>query len=158
MAPHDPGYGRLCGGLLPRTEERRLAVDEHNRVDYSNLDFIHNIEKGRPICRIFPPVEGRPGKTVLGKEIPPNPVKPAAVPKGRNTELSEDGRTLIAASPGHVEFTGRSFQVKPVMEVPGNVDFSVGNINFLGDVHIHGDVLSGFTVRAMGNIVVDAAW
>ena len=40
------------------------------------------------------------------------------------------------------------------MDIPGNVDFSTGNINFLGDVNIRGDVLSGFTVRAMGNIQV----
>ncbi len=55
---------------------------------------------------------------------------------------------------GHVEFSGRTFQVKPVLDIPGNVDFSVGNINFLGDVCIHGDICSGFTVRAMGNITV----
>jgi uncharacterized protein (DUF342 family) len=43
------------------------------------------------------------------------------------------------------------------MDIPGNVDFSTGNITFLGDVNVHGDVLSGFSVRAMGNIHVDGA-
>ncbi len=60
----------------------------------------------------------------------------------------------MASIAGDVEFTGRSFQVKPVLEVPGNVDFSTGNIKFLGDVSIKGDVLTGFTVRAMGSIWV----
>ena len=34
------------------------------------------------------------------------------------------------------------------------MDFSTGDINFLGDVCIHGDICSGFTVRAIGNITV----
>ena len=61
----------------------------------------------------------------------------------------------MAAKTGHVEFNGRTFQVKPVMEINGNVDYSTGHINFLGDVHVHGDVCTGFTVRAMGNITID---
>lgn len=141
--------------LFPREEERKLTIDENNRVDYTDLHFIHNVEKDGVICRIIPPTDGIPGKTVQGKEIPAKNGKPATVPKGRNTALSEDGRALVATITGHVEFSGRSFQVKPVLEIPGNVDFSVGNINFLGDVCIHGDICSGFSVRAMGTITVD---
>ena len=140
--------------LFPRTEERKLTIDENNRVDYSDLNFIHNVEKDGVICRIIPPTDGIPGRTVQGKAVTAKNGKAAAAPKGRNTALSEDGRTLTATMTGHVEFSGRSFQVKPVLEIPGNVDFSVGNINFLGDVCIHGDICSGFTVRAMGTITV----
>lgn len=140
--------------LFPRTQERKLTADENNRVDYTNLNFIHNVEQGGVICRIFPPTNGTPGRTVQNQEIPARNGKPASAPKGRNTELSEGGRTLVATITGHVEFSGRSFQVKPVLDIPGNVDFSVGNINFLGDVCIHGDVCSGFSVQAMGTITV----
>lgn len=140
---------------FPRKRERKPAVDEHNRVDYMNLNFIHNVKAGEIICRITPPTEGEPGRTVRNREIAARNGKPAVVPKGRNTVLSEDGLTLMAAISGNVEFSGRSFQVSQVMEIPGNVDYSVGNINFLGDVHIHGDICRGFTVRAMGNITVD---
>ena len=62
--------------------------------------------------------------------------------------------SLLASSSGHVEFSGRAFQVKPLLDIPANVDFSTGDINFLGDVCIHGDICSGFTVRAIGNITV----
>ncbi len=140
--------------LFPRTEERKLTVDENNRVDYTNLDFIHNVEKDGVICRIVPPTQGEPGRTVQDQAVPAKAGKPASVPKGRNTAVSEDGQSLVSTITGHVEFSGRTFQVKPVLDIPGNVDFSVGNINFLGDVCIHGDICSGFTVRAMGNITV----
>ena len=140
--------------MFPRTEERKLTIDENNRADYSDLHFIHNVEKGGVICRIIPPTDGITGRTVQGKAVTAKNGKPAAAPKGRNTALSEDGRTLVSTLAGHVEFSGRSFQVKPVLDIPGNVDFSVGNINFLGDVCIHGDICSGFSVRAMGTITV----
>lgn len=141
--------------LFPRTEERKLTIDETGRVDYSDLHFIHNVEQGGVICHIVPPTNGIPGRTVQGAELPARDGKPVSAPKGRNTELSEDGTALISTIPGHVEFSGRSFQVKPVLDIPGNVDYSVGNINFLGDVCIHGDICSGFSVRAMGTITVD---
>ncbi|MCI8437897.1 MAG: DUF342 domain-containing protein [Oscillospiraceae bacterium] len=141
--------------LFARKIEREVTVDEFNQVDYSSLNLVQNVEEGAVICRIILPTEGVPGKTVQGKEIPARNGRPAAVPQGRNTEVSEDGTKLVATRSGHVEFTGRAFMVKPLLDIPGDVDFSVGSINFLGDVHVHGDICSGFTVRATGNITVD---
>ncbi len=140
---------------FPRKKSRELSVNESGHVNYAELNIINNADIGDVICQIVEPVAGVHGRTVFDKEIPAKDGKKAAVPKGRNTELSEDGSTLTAAKPGHVEFDGRNFQVKPVMDIGRNVDYSTGNINFLGDIHVHGDVCSGFTVRAMGNITVD---
>ncbi len=152
--PMIPGlHGRVVD-LFPRVEERKLTVDENNRVDFTELNFIHNVEQGGVICQIFPATEGTPGITVQDQPIPIRPGKPVVIPQGRNTEVSEDGQALIASIAGHVEFSGRGFQVKPVLDIPGNVDFSVGDISFLGDVCVHGDICSGFTVRATGSITV----
>lgn len=141
--------------LFSREIKKTAAVDEFGRVDYTSLDLIQNINKGDTICKIFPPTQGTAGRTVLDKEVIARDGRPAVVPSGRNTELSEDGTRLIASRTGHVEFTGRNFQVKAVFYVNGNVDFSTGNVNFWGDVHVRGDVSSGFTVRATGTITVD---
>ncbi len=157
VATGKPAFDGANGNIVdsfPREAVRSLEVDEFDRVDYTALNLIHNVKQGQEICRLIKPTEGEPGRTVLDTEIPAKCGKSVPLPKGRNTEISEDGTLLIASIAGDVEFTGRSFQVKPVLEIPGNVDFSTGNINFLGDINIRGDVLSGFTVRAMGNIQV----
>ena len=146
--------GRIID-MFSRRPERKLVVDEFNRVDYASISFIQNAEEGDTICRIIAPTKGEGGKTVLGQDLPARDGKPAAVPKGRNTALNDQGDALVATKTGHVEFNGRTFQVKPVMDIDGNVDYSTGHINFLGDVHVHGDICTGFTVRAMGNITVD---
>ena len=146
--------GRIID-MFKRKPDRELAVDEYNRVDYASISFIQNASEGDVICRVVAPTKGEGGKTVLGQELPARDGRPATVPKGRNTALNAEGDALVATKTGHVEFNGRTFQVKPVLEIEANVDYSTGHINFLGDVHVHGDVCTGFTVRAMGNITVD---
>lgn len=141
--------------MFSRQPERKLVVDEFNRADYTAISSIQNAEEGDVICRIIAPTKGEGGKTVLGQELPTRDGRPAAPPKGRNTALNDQGDALVATRTGHVEFNGRAFQVRPVMDIDGNVDYSTGHINFLGDAHVHGDVCTGFTVRAMGNITVD---
>jgi uncharacterized protein (DUF342 family) len=44
--------------------------------------------------------------------------------------------------------------IVPVYEVAGDLDYSVGNIDFPGDVIVRGDVRSGFAITATGSIVV----
>ncbi len=61
----------------------------------------------------------------------------------------------MATQSGHLEYANEGFQVRPVLEINSDVDYSTGNIDFPGDVHIHGDVRENFEVRAKGNIVVD---
>lgn len=141
--------------FFSRIDKRQIEVDEFDRVDYTSLNLVQSAAEGDVICEAVPPTNAVPGRTVLDKEIPGRDGKAAALPKGRNTEISEDGSKLLASTSGRVEFSGRSFQIKSMLDVEGNVDYSTGNINFLGDVHIRGDVCSGFFVRSVGNITVD---
>ena len=87
------------------------------------------------------PVRGRRGT------MPP-------VPQGRNIVYSEDRDRLLAACEGNLTFRSGRFHVENVFTVSGNVDNSVGNINFTGSVVIHGDVLEGYSVKAKGDITV----
>lgn len=139
---------------FPRVLEWSLEANEYDQVDYTALNLICNVKEGEEICRLIKPTEGEPGRTVTDQEIPAKSGKSVPLPRGKNTDISEDGDSLLAAISGHLEFTGHCFQVKPVLDIPGDVDFSTGNIKFLGDVNIKGDILSGFAVRAMGNIQV----
>lgn len=137
-----------------RHVERLPEMDEFGNVDYTSLGSEQNVKKGDLICEAIPPTEGIAGRTVLNQELRCRNGKSVSLPKGKNTEIGEDGNKLLASIDGRVEFSGRYFSVRPLLEVHGNVDYSTGNINFIGDVLIHGDVCSGFSVRAMGDIKV----
>lgn len=140
---------------IPRKLHPFSNPDELANMDYNMLHLVSEIQKGDIICEITPPTQAVPGRTVRGTTIPGyNGVK-AEIPAGRNTTISEDGKYLVAMRSGHVQFSGRNFFVKAVLDIPGNVDQSTGDIHFLGDIHIHGDVTDGCTIRAMGNIQID---
>lgn len=157
IARGKPAFNGENGNIIdnfPRVIERTLEANEYDQVDYTSLNLIHNVNQGQEICRLIKPTEGEPGYTVLNEEIPAKSGKDVPLPKGRNTEISEDGTQLLASIAGSVEFSGSTFHVNPLLEIAGDVDFSTGSINFMGDVNIRGNVRSGFTVRASGNIRV----
>ena len=150
-----PGKNGSVIDLYSRQPFHDLPVDDLNRVDFVALRTTQNVDKDAVICRINPPTPGIAGRTVTDKELPTRDGIPAVAPMGRNTALNEDGSALVATRDGGLEFTGKAFQVNPLLEIEGNVDYSSGSVNFLGDVHVHGDVCSGFTVRAMGSVKID---
>lgn len=158
LAKGKPARNGTDGRIIEHFErvvERKFEVDEHDRVDYASLHFFQSVEAGGVICEAVLPTPGEPGRTVLDQEVPAKDGKEAPLTKGQNTEISEDGTKLLATQAGHVEYVGKTFQVKAVLEIDDNVDYSTGNINYMGDVHIRGRVCSGFSVRAAGNITVD---
>ena len=140
---------------FPRTVAKEVKIDENGVADYRAGSYVQLIEKGTVICDIEPPQPGTAGVRVDGKIIEPKPVRSAHIPAGTNTVLTEDGKKLVAAREGHLEFTNGAFQVRALLEVKGDVDYSTGNIDFSGNVHVCGDIRENFTVRASGTIAVD---
>ena len=47
---------------------------------------------------------------------------------------------------------GDSFWVSEVLEIPGDVDYSTGHIDFPGDVIVQGQIKQGFKVKAGGSL------
>ena len=150
-----PGTDGQVLNRHPLATNQPAPIQAFDHIDYRKLNLVQDIKKDEIICEIVPPTRGASGNTVSGTLIPGQDGKPARVPQGRNTVLTPDGRYLIAGRDGHLEYSGRNFQVKPVLEIFDSIDPTKGDINFLGDIHIYGDICCGATVRAMGNIQVD---
>jgi len=130
--------------------------DEQGNVDYKQLNIIQNVKKGDKLVEVFPPVPGESGMTVYGDEIPPKPGKEAARPAGKNASPEAGNKNvLIADMDGHVVKRGNSVEVVPLLVVKGDVDYSTGNIDFIGSVQIGGDVKSGFSVKARDDIEIE---
>ncbi len=136
-------------------------VLEDGSVDYRDLDIFESVEENDLLAEIIPPGDGADGMTVTGKTVPAQRGKAAKPPKGKNTRLSEDGLKLFAAKSGRVDYIAGLVEVSDMLRIPGDVNMSVGNIDFPGDVEIKGNVLANFTVKATGNVevwgVVEAA-
>ena len=134
---------------------KSVKVDSDGVADYRALNYIQTIREGDVICDIVPPREGTAGVRLDGTVMEPAAVKPAKAPAGKYTKVTEDGLQLVAEKTGHLEHDGTNFFIKILLDIPGDVDYSTGNLDYNGDIHIHGDVRAGFEVRASGNIIVD---
>ncbi len=128
--------------------------DEKGFVDYKNLGLIRNIHENDEIAVITLPEEGKDGKDIRGVAMKAAPGKPAPYTIGTGTKLSDNGLKILASIDGHVCYRDKTFCVEPVVTIKGDVDVSVGNIDFLGDVVIKGEVMEGFTVTAGKDITI----
>lgn len=140
---------------FPHALPKEVKLDENGVADYRAANYVQLVEKDAVICDIVLPQPGTAGIRVDGKIVEPKTVRPAHVPAGTNTVVTEDGKQLVAARDGHLELVNGTFHVRALLEVKGDVDYSTGNIDFPGDVHICGDVRENFVVRAAGTIAVD---
>jgi len=125
-------------------------------VDLHNLHRIHNVKKGERLAVIHPPEEGIPGKSVRGLPIPPRPGKKAKVFRGTcvSSDPSEPD-VLTASEDGHflVRKDG-TIEVQPVLTIRGDIDFSTGDIDFIGSLIVTGDVKSDFVLKVKKNIEI----
>lgn len=127
---------------------------EDGRVDYRELNLVVSVSKGTLLARKTPPEDGKPGTNVYGREIPAKRGRDLVLPAGKGVERSEDGMNFYAAADGCPVATGKQIKVLPVYEIPGDVDFSTGNVYFMGNIVVRGYVRSGFKIFASGNVEV----
>jgi len=128
--------------------------EKNGRVDFKEQNLIENVEAGQLLAKKVVLQQGEPGSTVTGRSLTANPGKDIELEFGKNVKLSDDGLTIIAVINGQVLLTGGKINVEPVYTVEGDVNMHTGNILFLGTVVVKGNVESGFTVKAAGNIEV----
>lgn len=157
VAAWKPAVNGVDGTITYRYEKKvdiAPVEDEHGFVDYKNLGLVRTIHKGDVIADITLPTPGEPGMDVRGKVLRQIPGKKASYSIGTNTALTDDGTQIVATTDGNINFKGGAFYIDQVVTISGDVDASVGNINFVGDVIVKGEVQEGFKISSNANIVV----
>ncbi|WP_433943309.1 DUF342 domain-containing protein [Paenibacillus sp. SN-8-1] len=136
-------------------EQHGPNENEDGSVDYKDVVRLNNMHRGQLIAELVPPVPGKAGLAVTGEEIPFKPGKEARFKIGKNVVLNPEQNALYAAIDGLVTRTDRGkINVFPIYEINGDVDYNIGNINFVGTVIVRGNVLTGFRISAAGDIRV----
>jgi len=137
-------------------DNRKVVKErEDGTVDFFNVDNVSNVVAGQLLAVKIPRTFGTDGIDVYGNPISAKPGKDIKVKLGQNVYYDQEKESIYAKVAGQVSVTddGR-INVFDVFEVKGNLDLSVGNIDFVGNVVIRGDVPSGFKVRAKGDITI----
>ncbi len=137
---------------------RKSLKPKHNEdgsVNYHDLNIISKVEEGQRLATLIPAVPGTSGKDVLGGELKPKEVQDLKLSFANNIRISEDGKELYSEVTGHASLVQGKVFVSGVYEVPADVDNSIGDINYPGNVHVKGNVKSGFIIHANGDIIVE---
>ncbi len=133
---------------------RMRQVGEDEKADFKNLDLFERVTKDQLLVTKHLPIEGRAGMNVIGQSVPPLPGKLYNLPIGKNTYASDDKLKLHAQTGGSVEYANGTVRVSNCYVIDKNVDLSVGNIDFDGDVRVNGNVLAGYNIKATGSVEV----
>ncbi|KMQ52472.1 Serine phosphatase RsbU, regulator of sigma subunit [Chitinispirillum alkaliphilum] len=148
------GEDALIDFVVDVNPQLKPEIKNDGSVDYRNVRAFTPVSDGQILVKKTMATAGKDGISVTGEPIPAEPGSDKPLPKGRNTEVSEDGTELLSLKNGIVCEENGLVCVKEILAIHGNVDFSVGNIKHSGDVQINGDVLPGFSVEANGDITI----
>ena len=129
--------------------------NDDGSVDFHKLDIISHCNKGDLLATLTPIDLGKPGIDVCGNIIKPLKVNNRVLRHGKNIRLSSDGLQMFSEVDGHVSLTDGRVFVSDTYEISADVDASTGDINYDGNVVVRGNVITGFQVRAKGDIEVN---
>ena len=135
-------------------DTQEFVEDEFGNVNYRDLGFIRNIQEGTVIAEITPETQGEPGIDIRGSVVAACPGRQPAFIVGNGVVLTEDGRRLIAAVSGNLRWNKNHFVVDKEVVINGDVDASVGNIDFIGNVIVKGNTNEGYEIRSNGSVTV----
>ncbi len=127
----------------------------NGKIDFRERKMFVGVNKGQIIATQVPPTEGTPGLDVLGKAIPQIPGKLIPVTVSDDAEFDEEAGVVRATHSGILSMVSEnSIKVCAKQLIPGNIDFSTGNVESKNAVEIGGAVLPGFKVKTHGDLLL----
>ncbi len=140
--------------VQPTSPNPRYDVGEDGTIDYRQLNLIENCFAGQRVASVLPPGPGRSGKNVFGEELPPVPGKPVAVRPGQGVVVSSNGREFTSEIEGRLVFEDDTLSISATLEITRDIDYAVGNVDFVGKVVVKGSLLDGFYINAKRGVEV----
>jgi len=129
-------------------------VDRSHGWNFREVMRIPMVTEGDCLAELIPSTEGEDGITIQNQVVKAKPGKPSFIEEGENVAFDATDNCFYAKAEGQVRFGVSSIHVHTVFEVKEDISYKIGNIDFLGTVIIHGDVPTGFTIKATGDIKV----
>lgn len=140
--------------VYEQKNEKKPKVKEDGSVDFYALIEISNVEKGQLLAKKIPATQGIDGVTVTDEIVKAKDGLDYPIKAGKNVVVDKISQAVYSLIDGQVSMTNDKINVFPVYEVNGDLDFGIGNIDFVGNVVIRGNIPAGFRVKSGGDIRV----
>lgn len=128
------------------SENNLLEEDSEGSIDYKSIGHVKHVVDGQVLCQLIKGTDGEDGVDVFGKAIKKKAGKRLNLSCGENVCIEED--KVIALSDGKAYLKNGKISVVKLHEIASDVDIKTGNISFVGDIVIHGEVKDNMKVNA----------
>ncbi|MCR4717872.1 MAG: FapA family protein [Lachnospiraceae bacterium] len=146
------GYFEYFFNQVDKNTKPLILAD--GSVDYSSVNYIGTVSTGDKIAVYHPPVPGKPGVTVYGQTIKPREGRDLPVPGLKNCIYKPETKTFYALKDGRVNASKTKIEVIEEVEINKNINVAYGNVDFIGNVIINGDVEEGVTIHASSDVKI----
>lgn len=155
--PSDGRDGKVV--WLARRFSAATGSKDREFADFFTLGLFENIEVGAEVARVYNPVAGAMGVDVQGNEIGAKDGKTVSVRWDKSIELRSDPehpnyQTAVALIAGYIHDEGATVAIRDTITVPGNLDWTFGHLDFVGNVTVGGDIQKSFHIKARGDISI----
>ncbi|MFN8392706.1 MAG: FapA family protein [Bdellovibrionota bacterium] len=128
-------------------------------VDPWFIKHFDNIEAGMVVGRIYPPQPGTVGVDVMGTTLSAPLGKEISVKLHEslslNTQPDKSYAAIVANTSGYLKSDSESLQVIHDLVLAGDVNPHTGDLSFIGNILIRGNVKKNYRVSARENIEID---
>lgn len=131
----------------------KVKIGKNGRVDHMNRDIVHNVVAGEVLAEWIDVPDDE-----QGRHDPRFLAQTKSFPIGPNCLVDpQNPDRILAAVNGYVYYDDLGkIAVKTLLDIPHDIDYTTGNISFVGDVIVHGGIRSGFSVKGR-NILIKGA-
>ncbi len=128
---------------------------EDGRIDFRERKIMVPVHKNQSIATKIAPTNGKPGLTVLGERVAQKQGKDIIVETFGDARYDAEKNQIYATNDGVLSVIGDNIiSVSSKLVIPGDIDYSTGNIESRNSVVIHGSVLPGFLVKTGGDLEI----
>lgn len=144
--------------LFNTAPEEDFKIGQDERIDFKKHSVIQLVRAGQILVRKIPLKPGEFGTTVTGKKARVHPARDVRLPVGLNSMPDpNEPLHLISIIEGDIIFKNQRVHVQPLRILKGNVDYTIGNVNYVGSLHVLGNIKKGFSVTVDGNLEVEGS-
>ena len=137
------------------TRKKKPEIREDGSVDYTSMNIIDCAKAGDMLAMYHPAVKGRAGSNVKAKILQPRAARELPQLVCLNVKYDPESMIYRAEIDGRVEYTRTKISILSLQVFTQNIDNVFGDVNFRGDVVIHGGVMPGVKIVATKSITID---
>ncbi len=150
--PASQGRGGWVECLVHPTPPASAKDGDNTRMVFNVL----NVRQGEPVALVHEPEVGADGTTVTGETIPGRRGAPAATTPGSGVAMDAGcpGRYLATRDGNAIVDPKGAIDVRDTIEFAGNLDITMGDINFVGSLIVRGDIHGDLVISVGKNLTV----